>query len=277
VALPVTCLPANNRIHKRPYGSTTGQLVPLRARCTVTLTINSLQLFCPFAESIRHSSPLCFIKSCFYALAGCNDTTLFLPSSLPILLYSLRLEPCPQGPRHLRMALPTVRIHLGEILPRTCNLHSHTALAPRLPRGVHFRRQRHLQFLLQLFSERSPTGSLRDLRSSTLPRPLPPSHRFNVLILPHRAMNREIDSSTSTSSTAEGFYLSYSTSSLFFFSFQRRRRPPGMGEVRSPGWKHILWPHGQPPASHSRRRHSASDQGMPRTAVIIDLLHFERA
>ena len=115
----VTCQSANNRIHKRPYGSTTGQLVPLRARCKVT-SINSLQFFCTSNEPLLHSSSLCLSGLVIIRWLDAMMPPSSSTSSLPIFLYSPRIEPClnPQGPRHLLKALLlTVRIHPRGILP----------------------------------------------------------------------------------------------------------------------------------------------------------------
>ena len=196
----VTRQSANNRIHKRPYGSTTGQLVPLRARCKVTSSINSLQIFCTSNEPLLHSSSLCLSGLVIIRWLDAMMPPSSSTSSLFILLYSPCIEPCPspQGPRHLHKALLlTVRIHPREIPPRARNLHLRSVLASRFPRGL----PSHHHLLLQVLPERSPTRSLRVLRSSTLPHARRPSHKlkFNVLI-PRRATNRGVVSSTSTSS-----------------------------------------------------------------------------
>lgn len=126
----------------------------MRARCTATLSTNSLRVCCKFDEPVNLSSPLCLSNLVMRRLSATIQSSS-LTSSLPVLLYSLRLNPCP-----LHIALLTVRTHPREIPPRTPNLHLRTVLASRLPRGIHL----HHHTLLPLLPERSPTGSLRRLR-----------------------------------------------------------------------------------------------------------------
>ena len=223
----VTCQSANNRIHKRPFGSTTGQLVPLRARCKVTSSIYSLQFFCTPNEPLLHSSSLCLSSLVIIRWLDAMMPPFSSTSSLPILLYSQSIEPClnPQGLRHLHKALLlTVRIHPREIPPRARNLHLRSVLASRFPRGLHL----HHRVLLQVLPERSLTGSLRVLRSSTLPHARRPSHKFkfNVLI-PRRAANRGVVSSTSTSSDKALSCLRTHFLSSFFFGFRDADDHPG--------------------------------------------------
>src|SRR5579863_10406862 len=76
----------------------TGQLLPLRARCNSTSTINDLQIVCsPLNHHGLLSSlqiPLSFPKPCYYALAGHLLAILScsLTPSLPILVHSAFLR-----------------------------------------------------------------------------------------------------------------------------------------------------------------------------------------